>query len=126
MINSQLKGSHEKYSSINPFNEEKLWPVSIATAEDLGEAVNAGNAAFGEWQHSSVEKRRRRCNEFADALLAQKDDWAEAISKEAGQPKELAESEVDAAHEWLTTIRMKAPSSELAVLYCTKKCASEY
>ncbi|CAL5868608.1 uncharacterized protein PFLUO_LOCUS2835 [Penicillium psychrofluorescens] len=104
VINGQLKGSDEQYFSINPFNEEKLWPVPVATAEDLDEAVNAGNAAFGKWQHSSVEERRRRCNEFADSLLAQKNDWVEAISKETGQPKELAEGEVDAAHEWLTTI----------------------
>ncbi|KAJ5321504.1 putative aldehyde dehydrogenase FUS7 [Penicillium atrosanguineum] len=82
VIGGQLKGGTENYHGINPFTEEKLWPAPIATEEDLEEAVKAASLAFQTWQHTSVEERRRRVNDFSDALGAQKDIWVPIISKE--------------------------------------------
>ena len=85
MINGQLKGSDKQYHGINPFTEQTLWPAPVATEEDLDAAVKAANAAFKQWKKTGLEERRSRFKEYADALLAQRDEWAELISKEAGQ-----------------------------------------
>lgn len=57
----------------------------MATQKDLDDAVEAGNLAFKTWQKTTVEERRKRIKEFADAFAAQKDEWAELIAQEAGQ-----------------------------------------
>jgi acyl-CoA reductase-like NAD-dependent aldehyde dehydrogenase len=86
VINGQLKGADKNYHGINPFTEEMLWPAPVATEQDLEEAVVAGNTAFRKWQHTTMEERKKRFKEFADALITQRDEWVEVVSKEAGQP----------------------------------------
>jgi acyl-CoA reductase-like NAD-dependent aldehyde dehydrogenase len=132
VINGQLKGSDSQYHGVNPFTEENLWPAPVASEQDLEEAVLAANIAFKRWQCTAIDERQTRCQEFAEALNAQKDAWTDLIIKEAGQPvsvrhfispetptqslesiqlilflqKEFAASEIDASYEWLTTLRI--------------------
>ena len=126
VVNGQLKESNKQYHSINPFTEEQLWPVPVATEGDLDEAVAAANVAFKKWRLTTIEERRECIKAFADALMAQKDEWSEVITKEAGQPvrpgarsfclcygfqlmivkqKELADEEVESGVDFLIDIR---------------------
>ena len=86
MVNGQLKTADKQYHGINPFTEEKLWPAPVATEQDQEEAVVAANVAFKKWQHTTTKERQQCFKEFADAMIAQKDEWVELITKEAGQP----------------------------------------
>jgi acyl-CoA reductase-like NAD-dependent aldehyde dehydrogenase len=85
VINGTLRGTSKQYYGINPFTEERLWPAPVATEEDLQEAVEAANISFKTWRNTSLEDRRNRFQAFADALIARKSEWADVISKEAGQ-----------------------------------------
>ncbi|KAJ5097698.1 aldehyde dehydrogenase [Penicillium angulare] len=104
VINGALKGASKQYHGINPFTEERLWPAPVATEEDLEEAVEAANVAFKTWKNTTLEDRRSRFQAFANALVAQKSEWADLVSKEAGQSIEFATDEVEVSHEYLTTI----------------------
>ncbi|KAJ5368151.1 aldehyde dehydrogenase DhaS [Penicillium cataractarum] len=103
VINGALEGAEKQYHSINPFTEEKLWDAPVASAQDLDEVVEAANVAFQTWQHSTLDDRRSRMKQFASELFFKNSDWTDIIS-ETGQPKELAEREVESACEWLTGI----------------------
>ncbi|KAJ5291011.1 Betaine aldehyde dehydrogenase [Penicillium angulare] len=104
VINGALKSASKQYYGINPFTEERLWPVPVATEEDLEEAIEAANIAFKTWKNTTLEDRLSRFQAFANALLAQKSEWADLVSKEAGQSIEFATDEVEVSQEYLTTI----------------------
>ena len=75
---------------INPATEEAFAEISIATADDVDEAVQAARSAFPIWSQSSVAERI----EILENILAGMNDrlmeLADAISSEMGAPMSLA------------------------------------
>jgi acyl-CoA reductase-like NAD-dependent aldehyde dehydrogenase len=85
VINGQLRGAEKTYNGVNPFTQEKLWPVPVAAEKDLEEAVTAANAAFKKWSRTDVEERRKAMRAFADAIIKEKSQWAKLSSVETGK-----------------------------------------
>jgi acyl-CoA reductase-like NAD-dependent aldehyde dehydrogenase len=76
--------------SVNPSTEEALWEVPVSTQEDVDKAVSAGKAAFPAWSKLSQDERAEYLNKFADAIEANKDEFAGLLGKEVGKPPQAA------------------------------------
>lgn len=90
------KGSGEKFSSLNPANNEKIWEGFSASSEDIEQTIAAAQKAFQDWSKLSFEKRLSYLKKFQVALSEKKDHLAECISKEVGKPKWESLTEVAA------------------------------
>lgn len=71
---------------INPATKKANPPVPVATQKDLDAAVEAGRVAFNKWKKTTVEERRDALLKFADALEAQKEEFAKLLTMEQGKP----------------------------------------
>jgi succinylglutamic semialdehyde dehydrogenase len=81
--------------SIDPATREVVWQGPAATAEDVGRAVDAARAAFGDWSRRDKLQRIAILERFAALLKEHRDDMARAISRETGKPLWESRSEVD-------------------------------
>ena len=86
IINGKPVSTSKTRHGINPSNKKANWEVPVATPEDVDEAVKAGKAAFKKWSKTSVEERRKAVLAFADALDAQKNEFAKLLTTEQGKP----------------------------------------
>lgn len=86
VINGKLVSTSKTRHGINPANKKANWEVPIARPEDVDEAVTAGKIAFRKWSKTSVEERRKALLEYADALDAYKEEFAQLLTTEQGKP----------------------------------------
>ena len=97
IIDGKLRGSSETYHGINPTNEEPLWPVAAATAEDVEDAVSAASKAFRSWSRTSHAERCERVNAWAHKVLSMQKELSELSAKEGGKPVQAAGYELTLA-----------------------------
>jgi len=74
-------------------------PTAIApqcTADQLDDAMNAANSAFGEWRQDRVA-RQRALKELADTMESHLAELAELITTEEGKPLSESRSEIEGA-----------------------------
>lgn len=90
VINNELVTTSKTRHSVNPSTEEALWEVPVSTQEDVDKAVSAGKAAFPAWSKLSQDERAEYLNKFADAIEANKDEFAGLLGKEVGKPPQAA------------------------------------
>ena len=83
---------HETLEVINPATEEAFTTISLGTAEDVGNAVQAAKAAFPVWSQSSIEERKQVISNIIAGLKARGDEMAQAISNEMGAPLGFAKA----------------------------------
>jgi acyl-CoA reductase-like NAD-dependent aldehyde dehydrogenase len=95
VIDGKLVGSEEQYHGTNPSTGEELWPVPVASEEDVNTAVTAARKAFKSWRNVPVEDRRQALYAWSSKLVEYKDELTEILCKEVGRPKQFAAMEVD-------------------------------
>ena len=86
IVNGKLVSTSKTRHGINPATKKANPPVPVATPEDLDAAVEAGKAAYKKWSRVPIEERRKAILAFADALAAQKEDFAKMLTTEQGKP----------------------------------------
>ncbi|MCP3740375.1 aldehyde dehydrogenase family protein [Rossellomorea sp. BNER] len=111
IINGQERNENHRDSLEvhNPFNQEKVGEIALATRDDLEDAVNNSFDTF----HSTMKvmpahQRSDILREAADLLEGKVEEFAQTIVKEAGKPIKFSRSEID------RSIQVLRFSSELA------------
>lgn len=83
-------GSAIKMGVVNPATEEDIGEIYLATREDVEHAVAAARDAFGAYAQTSRDQRIKWLTNLLDSLEEQKEEMAQAISKEMGAPIRLS------------------------------------
>lgn len=89
IIASDRRSSPTKYSGTSPTTRSSLWPVPVATPEDLNDAVTAAQAAFPLWAAKPYIERTQLLNRFADRYLELADDFTKLLQAETGRSVSL-------------------------------------
>lgn len=74
---------------------------SLASENDLDQAVTAARAAFPKWSRVPWEKRQARLRRARELLQEHRRSMAELISAEGGKPPQFADLEVQHAMDVL-------------------------
>src|SRR5687767_14362626 len=93
----------------SPWNGEVVARVTQASADDAERAVRAALAALPRLRASSAGKRREILFGVARGLERRRDEFVDAIVREAGKPRTAAKTELARAVETFTVA-----ASELA------------
>lgn len=101
------------FSSRDPVTQEIIWQGRSATAADINDAVTAAHKALPLWAEMTFSDKAILLKKFADAINAQKQDLALAISQETGKP--LWES--------LTEVASMAGKIPISIEAFEKRCA---
>lgn len=97
VINGQSLTSDEGFEVSAPANRAKLAYCYSADAEQIHQAIDHANLAFGDWQQSPVDTRAQILEQFAQLLQQQQDKAIELLILEAGKSLQDAISEVQEA-----------------------------
>lgn len=102
-INGQWIDSGDgKYIEVeNPSNLEITGRVSISSEDQIREAADAADRAFGEWARMSPEKRAQYLSAASKIVLERLDSIAELMTREEGKPLDEARGEVKKGAEIL-------------------------
>ncbi|SFS55038.1 aldehyde dehydrogenase family protein [Paenibacillus sp. BC26] len=78
-------GSSEKvYDSVNPYNNEIVARIKLASRDDIDEAYQAAKLAQKEWAKSSAETRKSVLRNATQLLQQRKDEIIAIMVKESG------------------------------------------
>lgn len=86
IINGKSAPTQKTHQGINPATLEKKPEVPVATQDDLNNAVDAARKAFKSWSRVPWEERRQKLYAWADAVEAQKKEFADLLISEQGKP----------------------------------------
>ena len=86
VIDGKFSPTKETRHCINPATEESNPEVPVSTPEDVDRAVKAGQRAFQSWSKTTYAERQKAMLESADALEAERDDFAKLLVQEQGKP----------------------------------------
>ncbi|KAF0645745.1 hypothetical protein FPSE5266_00232 [Fusarium pseudograminearum] len=101
IINGKSAPTQKTHQGINPATLEKKPEVPVASQDDLNNAVDAAKKAFKSWSKVPWEERRQKLFALADAVEAQKKEFAQLLTSEQGKPVAQANGEADAAVAWI-------------------------
>ncbi len=97
-VNGELRGGKNVYHGINPSTKEELWPVPVATTQDVEDAVKAANAAFPAWSRTPFEKRVEMIKKYQELYNGYEKELTDLITKECGKPRQFAAFEIAGAN----------------------------
>jgi acyl-CoA reductase-like NAD-dependent aldehyde dehydrogenase len=86
IIDGQKREAKEFYHGINPATSEKLWPVPVATEQDVDDAVKAARKAFPAWRDTPIDERAQKVMDFVEAYSAYVNEFTELMIAECGKP----------------------------------------
>jgi acyl-CoA reductase-like NAD-dependent aldehyde dehydrogenase len=88
-----VDGDHEM-DVINPATEEVFATVARASERQADGAIEAAAAAFPAWAEVPLAERQAKVAELADAIAANADTFARALTQEQGKPLAEAQGEL--------------------------------
>ncbi len=91
----------EVYEVRNPATSEAVDTVPKGNAEDARRAIDAAEAAFEEWSHTTSEERAKLLFKAAETVNAERKALAELLTKEQGKPVMEAGGELEHFHHGL-------------------------
>jgi succinate-semialdehyde dehydrogenase/glutarate-semialdehyde dehydrogenase len=83
------------YEVRNPANGEVVDTLPKGNAEDAKRAIDAAEAAFQEWAHTSAEERAKSLFKSAQLVEAERKSLAELLTREQGKPLLEASTEIE-------------------------------
>ena len=95
LINGRFLSGAATLSVVNPATEEVLAEAPRADHAQLIEAIAAAKAAFAAWSAKPVGERGAILAELADALEANRDEFARLLTLEQGKPLSESRWEID-------------------------------
>lgn len=94
LIGGRLVDGDHAMDVINPATEEVFATVARASERQADEAIEAAAAAFPGWAETSMAERQAKVSALADAIAANADKLARALTQEQGKPLAEARGEV--------------------------------
>lgn len=85
----------ESYEVRNPANGDVVDTAPKGNAEDARRAVDAAEAAFDEWAHTSAEQRATLLFKASGLVGAEKKSLSELLTREQGKPFQEAGTEIE-------------------------------
>jgi acyl-CoA reductase-like NAD-dependent aldehyde dehydrogenase len=85
----------QTYEVRNPANGEVVDTAPKGNAEDARRAIDAAQAAFDDWAHTSAEERCQLLFKAADAVEADRKALSELLTREQGKPLQEAGTEIE-------------------------------
>lgn len=79
----------------NPANGEAVDSVPKGNADDVRRAVDAAEAAFDEWSHTSAEERAHILFKSVEIVKAESKNLAAVLTSEQGKPLQEAAGEIE-------------------------------
>ena len=76
----------ETYHNVNPSTLEPNPEVPLSTSDDVDNAVTAAQKAAKAWAQVPWNERKKRLLDFANALEAHMESFAQMLVKENGKP----------------------------------------
>ncbi|KAF4954252.1 hypothetical protein FSARC_12189 [Fusarium sarcochroum] len=101
IINGKSAPTDKTRHGINPATLKDKPEVPVATQENLNQAVEAARKAYKTWSKVPWQERKEKLFAWADAVEAQKKDFADLLVSEQGKPIAQASGEADAAVAWI-------------------------
>lgn len=86
VINGQLTATEHTTHGVNPATKKSNPDVPVSTKEDLDLATEAARVAFPKWAKSTIEERATALNNYANALMAHQEEFAQLLTREQGKP----------------------------------------
>ncbi|KAL7931319.1 aldehyde dehydrogenase [Trichoderma chlorosporum] len=103
IINGEFVPTSKTRHSIDPATEKPLYPVPVATKEDLDVAVKHAKTAFETWSQTTFQERSQLMLTYADAVEANRGELEKLDVMESGKPASIATREFDKVIIWLRT-----------------------
>ncbi|CEJ93495.1 hypothetical protein VHEMI09078 [[Torrubiella] hemipterigena] len=94
IISNEKRSAEQVHHGIDPATEETLWPVPVASQQDLDEAVASARLAFTEWSARDHAARVQCLGALADKLEAHASELTTLLHRETGKPLEFAKGEI--------------------------------
>jgi acyl-CoA reductase-like NAD-dependent aldehyde dehydrogenase len=94
LIGGRLVDGDHEMDVINPATEEVFATVARASERQADEAIEAAAAAFPGWAEVPLAERQAKVAELADAIAANADRFARALTQEQGKPLAEAQGEL--------------------------------
>lgn len=113
-INGKLESTVETRHGIDPATGKRGPDVPVSTQSDVERAMNASHAAFEKWSEVPFVQRQKAVVDFASALEAEKERFAQMLTKEQGKPLVFARMEIDLAVHWMKSLaRIELPEEKI-------------
>ena len=87
--------SGKSYAVSNPATGETVDSVPLGTVEDARRAIDAAEAAFGEWSQTSAEHRGKVLLKAVELIRERHDELAVLLTKEQGKPVTESRTEIE-------------------------------
>ena len=94
LIGREATKSNQTIPVINPYSLKTFAEVCLAGPAEIDSAIALAISAFEITRKQPTYLRARICNQVADGIEKQKDEFAETIARESGQPLVYARAEV--------------------------------
>jgi acyl-CoA reductase-like NAD-dependent aldehyde dehydrogenase len=94
LIGGRLVDGDHEMDVINPATEEVFATVARASERQADEAIEAAATAFPAWAEVPIAERQAKVIELADAIAANADKIARALTQEQGKPLAEAQGEL--------------------------------
>ncbi|ALH79339.1 aldehyde dehydrogenase family protein [Sphingopyxis macrogoltabida] len=101
LIGGQLVEGDHAMDVINPATEEIFATVARASERQADEAIEAAATAFPGWAEVPLAERQAKVSQLADAIVANADRLARALTQEQGKPLAEAQGEIAWAEGYL-------------------------
>ncbi|WP_411339424.1 aldehyde dehydrogenase family protein [Sphingopyxis sp. J-6] len=101
LIGGQLVEGDHAMDVINPATEEVFATVARASERQADEAIEAAATAFPGWAEVPLAERQTKVSQLADAIVANADRLARALTQEQGKPLAEAQGEIAWAEGYL-------------------------
>lgn len=101
LIGGRLVDGDHAMDVINPATEEIFATVARASERQADDAIEAAATAFPGWAEVPMAERRAKVSALADAIAANADKLARALTQEQGKPLAEAQGEIAWAEGYL-------------------------
>ena len=101
LIGGRLVDGDHQMDVINPATEELFATVARASERQADEAIEAAATAFPAWAEVPLAERQAKVSQLADAIVANADRLARALTQEQGKPLAEAQGEIAWAEGYL-------------------------
>lgn len=101
LIGGRLVDGDHAMDVINPATEEVFATVARASERQADEAIEAAATAFPRWAETPMAERQAKVSQLADAIAANAEALARALTQEQGKPLAEAQGEIAWAEGYL-------------------------